>query len=335
MAHEFVSGVFYQNGAERKDGRHPAWHGLGRVVDHKMTVPDALVQSGIAEVVTHEVPVFVKTADGEFVAVEDYTAVAHANDDGRVYGIHTDGYKAADYKTACFMPLHDMLVAGGLQSDLVVASTLLRKGRVATMTLEFPDLGITLPDGSPMSVYLNAWTSHDGSYSLTYREAMIRIVCANTLAMSDREAGGAVFRIRHSSKLGEQRDSALALITRLEERTKKHAAQAERLLATKISDSVWGGILDKFVPIPVEDGRSRTMASNKQYALHTIYTQAADQTDIYGTAWGAYNAFAAYTDHVQTYKQSKMSTSGENRFIRTQMTGDTLATKVLADLVAL
>jgi hypothetical protein len=164
---------------------------------------------------------------------------------------------------------------------------------------------------------------------------MVRIVCANTLAMSDRESGSAVFRIRHSSKLGEQRDAALGLITRLEARTAAHARQAEKLLATKISDSMWGGILDKFVPIPDEDGRSKTMASNKQYALHTLYTQADDQQDIHGTAWGAYNAFAAYTDHVQTYKRSAMSTANENRFIRTQMTGDTLATKVLADLVAL
>lgn len=335
MAPEFVSGAFYQTPEQRRDGRHPAWHGNGEPVDHKMTMDEAGERAGIKDIETESIPVYVKMANGEFVAVEDYIAVAHTANDGRVYGIHTDGYKSADYWAACYRPLRDMLRSGGIADNLVVAATLLRKGRVSTMTLEFPDLGITLPDGSPMSVYLNAWTSHDGSYSLTYREAMIRIVCANTLAMSDREAGGAVFRIRHSSKLGEQRDSALALITRLEERTKKHAAQAEKLLATKISDSVWGGILDKFVPIPEDEGRSRTMASNKQYALHTLYTQADDQRDIYGTAWGVYNAFAAYTDHVQTYKQSKMSTSNENRFIRTQMTGDTLATKVLADLVAL
>lgn len=307
----------------------PAWHGLGTVVPDLMTTNEMLNGSGIAEVTTRPEPVFVKVGEG-YIEVPDYTAVVREGSND-VLGIHGDGYVIEEFASA----FQSIGASFGNDTKIWETGVLLRGGKIAAGVMRFPDFDRALVDGSHLMTYIAAYTSHDGSYALTYKDTNIRIECANLLRAADYDSAGRRFAIRHTSNKEERKSEAIRVLTYAQERVDALAAQAERLIAKKISDNVFQNLLDNLIPIPDEKGRGQTMARNRQAKIKAIYSEAPDQQPIRGTAWGALQAVGAFVDHEATYRQSKNGTSDENRFIRTVMVRNTIADEAARVLVAI
>jgi len=53
------------------------------------------------------------------------------------------------------------------------------------------------------------------------------------------------------------------------------AAQVDRLVETTVTDAQWDAFLDAHVPIPRDEGRSRTLAINKRDALLKLWWRTA------------------------------------------------------------
>src|SRR5581483_2115334 len=318
MPHEFVSGVF--------GGNRPAWHRLGRVVPDLLTTEEALRESGVGSVGARPEPVYIRLAD-DFRVAPEYVAVVR-NDTDEVLGVHGDGYVIENFCDA----FHAL---GFVDQRVWETMVLLRQGRIAAGVLRLPDLDKILPDGSHTAAYVAAYTSHDGSYALTYKDTSVRIECANKLRAADADRSGRCLTIRHTASKEERKREAAHIITYAQERADYHERQAIRLLQKRVSDQEFSELLDDLLPLSTTSPRSATIAQNKRAKIRTIYRDAPDQQNIRGTAWGVANAFAAFADHEATYANTTRASADENRFVRTVLKEDTIADRAVRVLAQL
>lgn len=319
MAHEFESGVF--------GNAKPAWHGLGIVKDGLLTTEDALSESGVGGWEAAPAPIFIQR-HGEYTEVPDWQAVVR-QDTGAVLGIHSELYAIENFA--------DAFRALGFAHDQAVWETmvLLRGGKIAAGVLRLPDLDRILPDASHLASYVAAYTSHDGSYALTYKDTSIRIECANKLRMADSREEGRSFRILHRPGKEEQKKRVAAIMTYAQQRADAHERQAHELLRQSIDQRDAEAIVAALLPKPqvVEtpgQKRAATRAETARQDILAIYRDAPDLQDVKGTAWGLIQAVGDYADHSARYRRTKDSTPEERRFIRTVLNSDTIAERALA-----
>lgn len=320
--HEFESGAFGSN--------TPAWHGLGTVVPELMTTQEALELSGVGGVITRPEPVYLHLPDGTFKEVPEYVAQVR-EDNNDVLGIHTDRYVSEQYHSA----FTDLGSAFEKDAKIWETMVLLRRGKIAAGVMRFPEFDRELIDGSHLLTYIAAYTSHDGTYALTYTDTNIRAECANKLRMIDSRQEGRRFAIRHINGKDEKKAEAIRVMSFAQERVDAMAKNAEELVAKKLSEGEIKSMLNILVPVSEEEGRSRTMAMNRQARIMNIYNDAPDQQDIKGTAWGFLQAVGNYVDHGATFRSSKTATQQESRFIKTVLDGNTLAEQAGALVAAL
>ena len=330
MAHEFFKGIYGNN--------TPAWHGLGEVFPGLLTIEDAIQRSGVDFGITKVAIGFRHPITGNWVEVDDNIGVFGADElgDHGLVGIHGDGYELDGFG--------DHFRSLGFEQPVVESCVLLRKGKIAVMSIRLPELDLVLPDGSNLRSVLHAYSSHDGTYAITLKDGSYRLECANMLRAADADGSGRVWRIKHSAAKNELRRNAVVAATYAQERADYHAAQCEKLLAVKLSPIDVDRIMYALIPQPVlevgDSTRSLSIAENKRDAIKAIYVNAPDMQGIQGTAWGIVQAVGQYVDHFKNYKSGrnvadadKARSRDENRFITTAITGNTLADRVM-ELVA-
>jgi hypothetical protein len=80
---------------------------------------------------------------------------------------------------------------------------------------------------------------------------------------------------------------------------------AEGMQKAKLDAKKFDAFLEKLVPAGDSQG-SQTRAHNTRGLIATIYqSDKLGQREIYGTAWGAYNAVQAFADHGVTQRETK------------------------------
>lgn len=314
MGHEYYRGVY---------ARTPAWHRLGTVWPDLLTTEEAIRESGV-DFNVEKTTLYVER-EGIFLPVDGWKAIYGDNGFG-VVGIHSDEYEPDRYAD------HFRALGFGPDEKVWECMVLLRKGRIATGAIRLPDLDTILPDGSKYMACVNAYSSHDGTYAISYKDSAWRWECANMLRAGDASNEGRVFRIRHTANKDNERRNAALVMTYAQERADFHARQCEELLKKKISDQQLDKLLNQIWPVPEELGRGRTIAQNKQDTVRGIYRSAPDLSGLRGTAWGVVQAFGQFADHEATYrgtdKDDRERSRNESRFIRTVLKGDTVADKV-------
>jgi phage/plasmid-like protein (TIGR03299 family) len=245
-------------------------------------------------------PIFVPGDEvgGEIVT---YTEVPgkkawRCSDNGDVLGIFTDGYQGHQYK-----PWLLDEVANLLDDDLGIGSAgLLRNRGQAWVAVEVPE-NIETPEGVVFRPHLVAATSFDGSLSTTYKRVVTNVVCDNTLAaaLSEKEQQVKVRHSRYSHlRLADARE-ALAIVHTLAD---DFAAEVARLCQWEVSERQWTQHLDLTVPVPEDEGRSRTVAINKREQLTRLYKLDHRAAPWQGTAWGVLQAHNTWAHHLQTVR---------------------------------
>ena len=324
MAHEFVSGVFGNN--------KPAWHRLGTVWPGLLTIEEAIRESGVGFTVDDGTMYLWNGKD--YVPVEGWKAIVRA-DTHEVVGIHGEDYERDNYA--------DHFRALGFEDQKVVESmALLRKGRIAICTIRLPEMDRLFPDGSHYRSLVSAYSSHDGTYAMTYKDCSQRIECANMTRALDGDPNPALRaqRIRHTAGKDAARRVAVNIMTYAQARADLAETDAVKLLKQKLTTRQINALFDKLVPIPVETGNRQTRALNTRAKISDIYYNAPDQHDIRGTAWGFTQAVSNFVDNQANYRAGrnvaeadKDRSRAENQIISTVLKGNTLAERAL-ELVA-
>uniref|UniRef100_E6QMX5 Putative GMP synthase n=1 Tax=mine drainage metagenome TaxID=410659 RepID=E6QMX5_9ZZZZ len=147
-------------------------------------------------------------------------------------------------------------------------------------------------DGDKMAPYMLLATSCDGTMATTARLTTIRVVCANTLAMSANHTSSQ-FRYIHSTKFNEaecKRDLGLAQV---EDTYKEFVTKAQVLAKRSIPLVEAGDVIKRIMlasdPQKVPRGFDTIMS---------LFQGAAKGSDMAGqTAWGMLNAVTEYVDH--------------------------------------
>ncbi|OUC99784.1 DUF932 domain-containing protein [Streptosporangium minutum] len=192
------------------------------------------------------------------------------------------------------------LLAGETRTTSADVTGLLRGGAVAWVSVEVPE-NITTPEGVEFRPHLFGATSFDGSLATTFKRAVTNVVCDNTMAAGLAERGQQV-KIKHSKysklRLDEARD-ALSIVYAVAD---DFAQQVKRLCETTVTDRQWAAFLDELVPMPIDRGRSWTLAETKRESLNRLWRHDDRVAPWSGSGWGVLQAVNTHTHHEQTVR---------------------------------
>lgn len=358
MSHQIQNAVFSaQEGA--------GWTGLGQVIPaEEARDPAAIAARCKALYAIEQRPVFIKKADGSFGEIPGRLALVR-NDNDYVTGIASDERYNVEFRQPkdVFEAFRDQLAAEKL--TISHAAVLARGARIAVCAILPPDHSFSVGDaqdndGQPLDrvdQYLTLSTGYDTKHGTRRTTGSIRVVCANTLAMSVDEAlrakkmksisasqkleANSLAKLVNGAAIGE--DETLAQIV---ERTAKAAKTQKALFDSMANHRVSAVDLVRFFGDVLEidiaqlnhvkpDGRQviSTKSRNMLSALSAAYDTAPGSKWAHGSVWGALNAVTYFATHAKTCRDTSGSGAGAARYA-SNLDGDAAALKARALVLA-
>lgn len=319
MAH-LLENMFYV-------GQTP-WHGLGVSVQDAPSVAEAIKLAGLDWAVrkesiylgTNATPIGTTVSAAEFSAQEyaDHRLMTGrpvdapiAQRDGQEITSHKALIRATD--GAClgvvgnrYTPLQnseafsffDPLVQSGLV-ELETAGSL-AGGRRIWILARIKGEDITIVGKDTVRRYVLLSNSHDGTTSVRAGFSPVRVVCANTLSMSQNSSASSLIRLRHSHDVAKNLESVREILN-LANKTFEATAEKYRFLASK---TINAADLRKYVKIVLgheatEDKDLSARASNQIDNVVRMATFGRGQQldGVGGTLWAAYNGVTEFLTH--------------------------------------
>jgi phage/plasmid-like protein (TIGR03299 family) len=278
------------------------WHGLGVVLETRpRNAEEALTLAGLSwEVV--QLPVLLDSQAAPPRTIEGYKANVRS-DTGDVLGVVTDKYEVVQNRDA-FGFLSGLL---GSDAAFETAGSLFGGKRVF-VTVRLAELEYLIVGGDRTDLFVNFFTSHDGSQAVTVLRTMIRTVCNNTWMGALRDSRYR-YSFRHvgdmTSRLHEAREQ-LHLSIDYAQQFKQfgdHLASqsmAERELA-RITEELWPN-----------EGTDTTVKSRtrRRNAVMALFVDGQTRGNAPGTKWCAANALLEHIEWQSTVR------SDHGRFVR-------------------
>lgn len=245
---------------------------------------------------------YVFDKEGKRVKVEGRKAIVRS-DTYDVLGVFRDGYAPHQYPEWLVKN-----VANLLDGDLGIGSAgLLKGGAVAWVSVEVPE-SVKTQDGIEFRPNLMAATSFDGSLATTYKRVVTNVVCDNTMTFALREHGQQI-KVKHSRNSDLKLGSAREALNIVFQAAQDFEEEVSRLLAESVSDQRFERIVDRLAPLPgaeviAKTSRAETMAQNKRDSLWTLWENDARVLPWKGTAYGAWQAFSTYGQHMSVVRNA-------------------------------
>ena len=279
------------------------WHGLGTGVGDAQSSAEAIRLAGLDWDVV-QTPVSVNGAE-----VVGWAANVRTGD-GKVLGITSDKYEVVQNSRA--FEFVDAIVDG--KNSRYETAMSLREGRLVVLLARLGGRKI-LDD--EVAQYLCFANGHDGKTPVRAFDTSTRVVCANTYQMALRGARR-VWAFEHSSgvngRLKMAQDTlvnARAYMDALERRAGElYRQKVSRDQLDRILEQVYGDEKDEEFEGSLFRAKRIVMLKDR---LVEIYDNKGDLSNMRGTAWGVYNAFADVAAHARpTYDGPK---ARERRFL--------------------
>lgn len=201
-------------------------------------------------------------------------------------------------------------------------------GHKIFVTAKLPGV-IKVGNQDPIDDYLVFSNAHDGTSSVNILFTPIRVFCTNCLAAAKKNAD-AFIRIRHTKSANQKLDigtqiirgaiehsknigelyNYLATIQMTDAQVQEYIAKVnmteDELAALHKYDRIAGirRIIGLDYPTLEASGVS-TKKANKMAAMYKYYMEGVAQSEIIGTAWGAYNAITGYYCNVAPFEGEK------------------------------
>ena len=201
-------------------------------------------------------------------------------------------------------------------------------GEKIVVTAKLPG-NIDGPEGSPIDKYLVFANSHDGSCSVNIMFTPVRIVCTNMLNSALTNADSYI-RIRHTSSANRRLDYAEGVIAAAIEQSKSaeeiyKALGKCRMTEDNVIKYLSETVLSEAEQIAVREydpknGLNKLLVrdyycmektgismrkANIFAKMYDYYLNGIGQKEIFGTAWGAYNAVTGYYSNVVEMEPQK------------------------------
>lgn len=276
--------------------REPAWHRLGKVYEDRdgLTVAEVLRDLDAGEVIGVPVQGTLLTPDG-VTLVEDPTKMmtVRVRSTGAVpLGVVSSDYGIVQEEDA--FTFLDNLVDSG--EALISAAGLLNGGRRAFCCMKLPK-NVLIGGVDEIETYLMVALSHDGTLALTAAATPIRTVCQNTLTLGIKKASH-VWRVRHTAKASLKVAEARKALDITHLYMDAFQAEAEALLATKMTKRQYETVVKKIFGTKTEekDGKLAFRIHEKKIEQVMGLWTADTQEGVKNTAWGALNALTEFGD---------------------------------------
>lgn len=313
--------------------REPAWHGLGTVFENPVTdYREMLTLSGLGDWDIHTREIAALAADGTVDdidwSVSANAIVATIGGSDRVLGLTGDRYEIIQNEDAFsfLQSLHDGAyweTAGAISG-----------GRVVFGSLAFDRDFVLDPSGvaDVIKSFLLVRTSHDGSTGLGGGVTPVRVVCKNTLNAALSGGIKQSFKIRHTAN-AEDRMRAEAVAWRTANvYMDAFESEAQALMAKKVSDDQFFGLVETLCPKPDEDVRGSAKKWESRVDLFAQAWKGTPNAGIRGTGWGAWNAL---TEANQWGRKTQNTNSGAENFAAAGAGFDALTNKFRSDTMAM
>jgi phage/plasmid-like protein (TIGR03299 family) len=267
---------------------------LGKRLEGTFTAEEALTAGGLAGWNVRHVPMFAALPDGEQVEVTDRVAVVR-NRPGRLIdylGITSPTYKIVQNEEQVAF-LNDIVDESGASFELALA---MNGGRRVAVSMKLPG-HILIGGVDPVDISLLTINSHDGTTPFSVLVAPVRYACGNVLNL--RFGAEAMFKVRHSSKLSAARlsDAREALDITFNY-LDGFQADAEKLIQTSMTQSEFEAIIERnFGADEDASAATKTRAKVRLDDMAELFSDAATQEHIRGTAWAGLNALTEWADH--------------------------------------
>jgi phage/plasmid-like protein (TIGR03299 family) len=302
MSHEIRSNDSF--GEVRSNGQR-AWHGLGIEIPAGLGAVDAFKQIGLGWG-TELLPVFADRLTPNGVErLEISTHKMHVRSDtGDQLGMVSADYKKFDNEEGARFA--DTILGEDAAASVETASSLYG-GRRVFVLLNLPKSIVAKGDDIVKPYICLSW-GHGGFASIQGGATGVRVVCANTIAMADREIGQSGFRFIHTGNVQDKLKSARMLLGFATKQIERMAEQVKALAATQIS----GAQVKEFMNAAFEAAFPRPDA--KDIELFDKWVAKKSETfeewrqlfvsernngmlAIRGTAWAAFNTVTEWHDH--------------------------------------
>lgn len=305
-------------------GNVPAWHGLGTVIEREVvSTREALHLAELdwlvsKEPVLHYPGVEVDEDAATTVVPEgDANVVPGAfftirNHDQKVLGIVGRDYKVLDNHEA-FAFGDDILDSGDAKWHTAGS---LHGGKRVWMLAKLSDQ--IVPGGEETEAidqYLLISTSHDGSTAITAAVTPVRVVCQNTLTMA-LTGNPRAYRIRHTASMDGRIAEARKTLGLAMNYGQQLKSLAEDMMMERFTSADFMPLMNDLIPVPEKEGAGRSRALNQRQQLHYVWKASDNLDNVRHTKWGMLQAVVEYHDHHTTSKNTKDSSSEENRFKR-------------------
>jgi phage/plasmid-like protein (TIGR03299 family) len=297
--------------------RTPAWHGVGEVpvlypgswaearklakMDWNPIKVPSYGYNGIAAdgSVVYDAS---QGVAGDYLSDPDFCRIVRS-DNGYTLGVVSDQYQVID---------HDQM--GQILEALIDQDTHLKYeclfsiygGRQVAAVIRL-DEPITVPgDDSLTFPYLALTARHDGTGALRAVSTTVRVVCANTIAMSEAEGArtGTLFTFPHKGAWQDRIEEAQQTIRGLRREFAAYQELAIQMANFRISEAQEAQFVDLMIPTPPIGLVSERVQQNVEQArgqLRTIITGRTCEA-IRGTAFGLVQAGVEYLDHYRRYR---------------------------------
>ena len=279
------------------------WHRLGTRLEQPATAREAIEVSGLNYLAELR---DTQTIDG--IPIPQRKAVIRS-DTQDVLGVVGNSYVPVQNHQA-FGFLDAVVADGGMRYHTAGA---LGKGERVWMLAKLPD-DIRVKNSDDITEkYLLLSNSHDGSSSLRVFFTPIRVVCANTLAIAERNGRGQGISIIHKGDLAtkvQQAQEVLGLAKRFyDDAEEKINRLAHHYPSVRQLEEYF-----KLVYPDSPDGESARMKNVRQEMLRLFeHGIGHDLPVIRYTTWTALNAVTEYVDHYRSTRGTTAIDRASNR----------------------
>ena len=294
MSHEFENGLFV--------GR-PAWHGLGTVLAAPPSIEEAIKSSGLDwEVDLHDLYIQRPKVSAEDASVSvESVKVSHRatvrRTDNSVLGVVGPDYVPLQNREAFqwFQPFIEDKAAA------IEAAGSLRSGKKVWILAKVADATNDIVKGDAVEQFILLAHAHDGSLSIRVGFTVIRVVCANTLALSMNASSSKLLKVKHTRNA----KVALAEIREVMNLAKAEFAATAEQLRFLASVGCSETSLARFVREVFNPGEAdnEDAATRLIKQIQPLFEAGVGAEFHRGTYWGALNALSEHVTHFQGHSQ--------------------------------
>ena len=298
MSHEINSTDTF--GETRTNGKR-AWHRLGMEIEEGLTAVEGFKKIGL-DWSTSLAPLTATMPDGTVIEVPGRAAQVRDDTKGVL------GVVASDYPSVENMELAEF--GDSLRSEGLVLETAgsLRDGKNVFALLKLPE-PIIAGKADEIQLFTLLSNGHGGTGAFAIYPTSVRVVCANTLRWSEKDAAKGLSFIHFGKTTIEQRlQTARTALGMMTVETDKFRAQVDAMVKTNLTQTaakdLFLAIYEKTfgrIPNDVDSKTAKKLGDRRGLILEAweanFQNERQSLAGIEGTSWAAFNAVTEWHDH--------------------------------------